>query len=177
MYSCCCHPAYWGPFLPIGVLVNIPLDDDNKKNNGEEHRCIGWNKKNDTPKSHEFRILTYKFLKFCAWRNFNLKLRNSFLLAWGPRRLCQKILNQSLFSKILGNLESQNSKKWISSQNFNLIPMYGIGLMYQRNQEGNPFLTNIWHGMYCQLSLHTPGIPSTPTYVIPILPEACWITQ
>ena len=77
MYSCCCCPTYWGPFLPMGVLVDGPLDDDNKKNKGEECRCIGWNKKNDTPKSHECRNLTYKFLKFCAWRNFNLKLQNS----------------------------------------------------------------------------------------------------
>ena len=31
--------------------------------------------------------------------------------------------------KVLGNLRSQIPKKWISSQNFDLIPMYGIGLM------------------------------------------------
>ena len=29
----------------------------------------------------------------------------------------------------------------------------------------------------CHLSLHTPRILSTPMYDIPILPEACWITQ
>ena len=28
----------------------------------------------------------------------------------------------------------------------------------------------------CHSSLHMPGILSTPTYDIPILPEACWIT-
>ena len=36
-------PSVLGPFLPMGVLVDIPLDDDNKKDKGEECRCIGWN--------------------------------------------------------------------------------------------------------------------------------------
>ena len=95
----CCLPKRRKTFGPMVVLVDVPLDENNDNNNGERGWCIGWNKMNDTAKSHNFRNLDYKFLKFGALKTFELKLQNSVLLAWRPQSFCQKISIQSLFSK------------------------------------------------------------------------------
>ena len=95
----CCLLMRRRTFGPMVVLVDVPLDENDDNNNDERGWCIGWNKMNDTAKSHKFRNLDYKFLNFFTLRNFELKLQNSFYLAWGPQSLCQKILIQSLFLK------------------------------------------------------------------------------
>ena len=87
-------------------------------------RCIGWMEKNDTTASPKIGILLTNSGIFAHLRNFDLvflKLRNSFLLAWGPCGQCQQNFDSKFGLDVLteyGILQFQKSWIWCINLDF-----------------------------------------------------------